>query len=85
MHFPYRDDRKSEKSRTETEMLLSYIWADVLELPDISRDDDFFSLGGDSLIGAVVAAQVHTALQMELNHEAIARSSDGVDTCRIHR
>jgi amino acid adenylation domain-containing protein len=70
--LPIRDDSKSEKSRTETEMLLADIWADVLELPDISRDDNFFNLGGDSLRGAVVAAQVHTALGIELNLGAIA-------------
>jgi amino acid adenylation domain-containing protein len=86
--FPIRDDRKSEKSRTETEMLLADIWADVLDLPDISRDDDFFSLGGDSLIGAVVAAQVHTALGIELNlaaiadHPTVSTLAAFIDECR---
>ena len=70
--LPICDDSKGEKPRTETEMLLADIWADVLELPDISRDDDFFNLGGDSLSGAVVAAQLHAALGIELSLIAIA-------------
>jgi acyl carrier protein len=54
------------------ERLLADIWADVLELSDISRDDDFFNLGGDSLSGAIVAAQLHAALGIELSLVAIA-------------
>ena len=37
-----------------------------------SRNDDFFDLGGDSLKGAVVAAQIHAALKVELSLGAIA-------------
>jgi len=67
-----RDDKNSAKPRTETEILLAHIWAEILEQPDISRDDDFFNLGGDSLRGAVVAVEVQTALGIELSLEAIA-------------
>ena len=70
--LPVRDDKKGEEPRTETEMLLADIWAEILELPDISRDDDFFNLGGDSLSGAIVAAQVYAALGVELSLGAIA-------------
>lgn len=34
---------------------LAEIWADVLEIDDIGRDDDFFDLGGDSLEALQVA------------------------------
>jgi len=43
-----------------------------VEAPDVSRDDDFFHLGGDSLRGAIVGAQVYAALGIELNLGAIA-------------
>jgi amino acid adenylation domain-containing protein len=70
--LPVRDGDKVDEPRTETEMLLADIWAEILELPDISRDDDFFNLGGDSLSGAIVAAQVYAALGVELSLGAIA-------------
>ena len=70
--LPVRDGDKADEPRTETEMLLADIWAEILELPDISRDDDFFNLGGDSLSGAIVAAQVYAALGVELSLGAIA-------------
>ena len=70
--LPVRDSNKGDELRTETEMLLADIWAEILELPDIGRDDDFFNLGGDSLSGAVVAAQVYAALGVELSLGTIA-------------
>jgi amino acid adenylation domain-containing protein len=70
--LPARDPGKGEQPRTETEILLADIWAEMFELPGIGRDDDFFSLGGDSLAGAVVGARIHAALGVELSLEAIA-------------
>ena len=67
-----RDGNKSDWPKTETEMLLADIWAESLELPDIGRSDDFFKLGGDSLSGAVVAAQVYAALGVELSLGEVA-------------
>jgi amino acid adenylation domain-containing protein len=70
--LPVRDNNRGDEPQTETEMLLADIWAEILGLPDIGRNDDFFELGGDSLSGAVVAAQVYVALGIELNLGAIA-------------
>ena len=86
--LPICDDSRGEKPRTETEMLLADIWADILELPEISRDDDFFNLGGDSLSGAVVSAQLHAALGIELslvaiaNHPTVSTLAAFIDECR---
>lgn len=70
--LPIRDDVRGERPQTETEVLLAGIWADVFALSDIRLDEDFFSLGGDSLMGALVAAQVHAALDVELTLGEIA-------------
>jgi amino acid adenylation domain-containing protein len=70
--LPGRDGTKGDAPRAGTEMLLADIWAGALELPDIGRADDFFSLGGDSLIGAIIAAQVYSELGIELTLAAIA-------------
>ena len=37
---------KREQPQTETEMLLADIWAEIFDLPDIGRDDDFFESRG---------------------------------------
>jgi hypothetical protein len=61
-----------EQPRTETEFFLADIWSEVLDLADIGRSDDFFSLGGDSLSGSIVAARIHAALGIELTIGEIA-------------
>jgi non-ribosomal peptide synthetase component F len=72
--LPLRDEAQGERPSTQTEALLADIWADVFGLSDIRLDDDFFSLGGDSLMGALVAAKVHAALDVELSLGEIADS-----------
>jgi amino acid adenylation domain-containing protein len=56
-----------EQPMSKTETLLVGIWADVLEISDIGRRSDFFALGGDSLMAAVIAARVHADTGVELN------------------
>lgn len=43
---------------TATEEELAEAWRDALGIPEVSRRDDFFLLGGDSLVAAIVAAGV---------------------------
>jgi amino acid adenylation domain-containing protein len=86
--LPVRDRTSGDEPRTETEMLLADIWAEILELPDIGREDDFFNLGGDSLSGAIVAARIHAVLGVELSlgeiadHPTILALAAFVDQCR---
>ncbi|GGS43699.1 phosphopantetheine-binding protein [Streptomyces violaceus] len=42
---------------TQTERRLATIWADVLKLDKVSRDQDFFVLGGDSLLATKVVLE----------------------------
>lgn len=51
-----------DEPATATERLLAEIWQAVFGESVISRDDNFFDRGGDSLRAMVVAARVHTAL-----------------------
>jgi amino acid adenylation domain-containing protein len=86
--LPARNANKSEQPQTKTEMLLADIWAEIFDLPDISRDDDFFNLGGDSLSGAIVAARIHAALGVELtlgeiaDHPTVLALAALIDDCR---
>ncbi len=51
---------------TETERRLADIWKDVLSLPAVGRQDDFFALGGHSLLVAQVMARVQRLLGVAL-------------------
>ncbi len=43
---------------TSVEKRLAAIWSDVLKIPTVGRDDNFFDLGGDSLLAADLALRV---------------------------
>ncbi|HSO38087.1 MAG TPA: amino acid adenylation domain-containing protein [Labilithrix sp.] len=47
---------------TATEVVVAGVWAEVLRLARVGRDDDFFALGGDSLLAARVAARLRSSL-----------------------
>ncbi|WP_336213791.1 non-ribosomal peptide synthetase [Nonomuraea sp. LPB2021202275-12-8] len=44
--------------RDDLERELAAVWAEVLDVAEVNRDDDFFDLGGDSLVVAKLAATV---------------------------
>jgi acyl carrier protein len=58
---------------TATEASLAEFWADAFQLSDVGRNDDFFDLGGDSLIAAEIAAHVFSTDGVTLNLEAFAK------------
>ncbi|WP_030792671.1 non-ribosomal peptide synthetase [Streptomyces sp. NRRL S-920] len=45
---------------TPLERDIAAVWSDVLGVPDLGRDDDFFALGGNSLRAVRVAARLTT-------------------------
>ncbi|MFJ8565303.1 amino acid adenylation domain-containing protein [Streptomyces sp. NPDC093514] len=47
--------------RTGTERLLAQIWSDVLGIPTVSVTDNFYELGGDSILGIRVVARAKKA------------------------
>ncbi|MFI7597372.1 amino acid adenylation domain-containing protein [Actinoplanes sp. NPDC049681] len=47
--------------RDERERVLAGIYADVLGLPEVSIDDDFFAIGGDSISSIAVAGRARKA------------------------
>ena len=52
--------------RTPIEALLAQMWADVLRVPRVGVDDDFFDLGGHSLRATQVIARARAAFGIEL-------------------
>jgi hypothetical protein len=46
---------------TETEKLLAEIWGDVLDLDYVNLDDNFFEVGGDSLLSIRIVSRAMKA------------------------
>ncbi|HEX8184892.1 MAG TPA: condensation domain-containing protein, partial [Blastocatellia bacterium] len=47
--------------RTETELSLAKIWGDVLGIDRISVDENFFTMGGDSILSLLIIAKANRA------------------------
>ncbi|MEU6664779.1 amino acid adenylation domain-containing protein [Streptomyces sp. NPDC046727] len=47
--------------RTDTERLVAEVWCDVLNIPVVAAQDNFFDLGGDSIKSTQVAARLRDA------------------------
>src|SRR5690606_1877625 len=61
-----------EPPRGSTETMIADIWAEIFDVSDVGREDDFFEAGGDSLSAAIVSAQLHAAFGLELSLAAVA-------------
>jgi acyl carrier protein len=59
---------------TQTESIVYAIWADVLQEEEIGPEDNFFGLGGDSLMSMIVIFRVKTELNVELTPGSIYQS-----------
>lgn len=52
--------------RTETEHLLAELWAELLGLEQVGVHDDFFTLGGDSLIATQLKSRIQEVTHYDL-------------------
>ncbi|HEY6895130.1 MAG TPA: phosphopantetheine-binding protein, partial [Rhodanobacteraceae bacterium] len=60
---------------TPQEKLLASIWSELLEIPSVGVRDNFFDLGGHSLMAMTMVAKVEKATGARLNFLKIANSS----------
>src|SRR5262249_53431553 len=51
---------------TPTEEILAGLWRDLLGTGEVSRDDDFFALGGQSMLAMRLVSQVRETFSIEL-------------------
>ncbi|QUQ65089.1 non-ribosomal peptide synthetase [Kutzneria sp. CA-103260] len=66
--------------RTEAEQVLAELWGDLLGMPDVGVQDDFFELGGDSILGAKLLARIRTSFDVDLSPRIVfdARTVAGI-------
>ncbi|NHB63598.1 non-ribosomal peptide synthetase, partial [Photorhabdus sp. RW14-46] len=63
-----------EAPQGETEIALAAIWCDLLEVEQVSRHDNFFALGGHSLVAVRMMNRIMTVLGVELPLTALFNS-----------
>ena len=61
--------------RDEAESRLAEIWADVMGVPSLGVADDFFELGGTSLLAIKLLARVRESLGVALSQDTLLRAS----------
>jgi acyl carrier protein len=61
--------------RTDAEELVADVWAEVLGADKIGAFDDFFALGGHSLIATQLLARIHDAFAVELPVRTVFQAS----------
>ncbi|HEU0053517.1 MAG TPA: amino acid adenylation domain-containing protein, partial [Longimicrobium sp.] len=73
---------------TETEMAVAEAWREVLGIDRVGRDDDFFDLGGHSLLGTRVLSRLRQRLGVPLavralfDHPTVAKLAAAVEAAR---
>ncbi|WP_433732007.1 amino acid adenylation domain-containing protein [Actinoplanes sp. CA-051413] len=63
---PQFESLAHEPPRTDAERAVAAIWADVLGLPHVGRHDDFFALGGDSILAVRALSRLRETLGVRL-------------------
>jgi yersiniabactin nonribosomal peptide synthetase len=61
------DTTEDEPPQGELETTLAHIWSELLDLPTIGRNQNFISIGGDSVMAAELAETVRRRLGVEVS------------------
>ncbi|MFI9306593.1 amino acid adenylation domain-containing protein [Streptomyces triculaminicus] len=82
---------EAEPPRDDVERFLTAAWTELLPTAPAGRDDDFFALGGNSLLGVRLMSRVRTGLGVTLplsvlfTHSTVAAMADAVRDGRTGR
>ena len=67
--------RDADRPLTEAERTLAGIWTDLLKVEGVGVDDDFFDLGGDSLLAIRAVSRIRDVFQVDLQTGALFENS----------
>jgi Phosphopantetheine attachment site. len=62
-----RTTREIVAPRTDTEIALAAIWRELLQVQDIGVDDDFFDLGGQSLMAIRAVSGIRDTFDVDVS------------------
>lgn len=75
---------------SDTERELAQIWAELLHRQDVQRDDNFFDLGGHSLVAVLLLIRIREAFGVELSIDdvytanlTLANLAERIESARI--
>ncbi|HKV08134.1 MAG TPA: amino acid adenylation domain-containing protein, partial [Thermoanaerobaculia bacterium] len=85
-----RQGEEAQQPRTEVEALLAGIWCEVLRLEQVGMEENFFELGGDSILSIQVVSRasqagVRLTARQIFEHQTIAglaRVAERIETAR---
>ncbi|GHF71769.1 amino acid adenylation domain-containing protein/non-ribosomal peptide synthase protein (TIGR01720 family) [Amycolatopsis bartoniae] len=87
---PPEEEKTTRKPVTETEKILCRLMAELLRLPEVGADDNFFALGGDSILSIRFVSKARAAgLQLSprqvFEHQTAAALARTVDAATVVR
>lgn len=81
----FESEKEYVAPKTKTQKMLCSIWSDLFKLDKIGIYDDFFNLGGDSLLSIKLTTKIYDVFHIELtigeifNHSTIESLSEFID------
>lgn len=85
---PELDAAPGQPPRNDTERQLAALWQELLQVPEVGRDADFFALGGHSLLATRLLSRIHERLGVRVPLAAaftattVAAQAELIDTLR---
>ena len=79
------DEPGEDRSRTPTEAKIAFVLAELLDVADIGLDENFFLLGGHSMLGAQLIVRLENLFAVEItlrylfDHPTLAEIAAGVE------
>lgn len=62
---------EEDRPSTTTERVIAEVWAEVLNLDEVGRHDNFFDLGGHSVLATQAVARLCVALDRQVPERAL--------------